>query len=199
MHDWAIRSLLHHSREGLVSQITFLCCWHFIKQPSTLWVLFCAQAHAFWESLESIFNSSKCGQIQNYVLPLWSNILESIFSHTPNVSANILEEVFNLSGVHVPAAWIDFNLSSCVANYRSISIESKWLGWILRGISLQATSLKWDQYRVFRKWRKWQKVDLLWQDRLNGILDSKVVALLRIYTSITISVLRELFFSNQHL
>lgn len=95
MHIWAIRNLLHHTKEGLVSQITFLCCWRFIKQPGTLLVLFCAQAHTLnWESLESILDTSKLGQIQNYILPPWSNIFESILSNTPNVSANIYWKKF---------------------------------------------------------------------------------------------------------
>lgn len=95
VHVWAIRSLLQHTEEVLVSQIIFQCCWHFIKQPSKLWVLFCVHAYRLnWDSLESILKTSKFGQskIIFFLLDLIS--LECILLHTPNVSVSIYWKKF---------------------------------------------------------------------------------------------------------
>lgn len=68
------------------------------------------------ESGQSVLTTNKIKQIQNSILLLWSNILESIFLYTPKISVNIWwKKNCNLFSTHVPATGADFNLSFWVA------------------------------------------------------------------------------------
>ena len=125
--------LFPHTTEVLAAWLTFMCCWHFTKQPSEVWVLFpAAQAYTLNSKfLESVLITNKFGQIQNYIFPPWSNILGiHRFTYYTKFSANEYWE--NLANYLIYMYLLGQTLI-CLpellgydTKYRTVSSESGW-------------------------------------------------------------------------